>query len=354
MGDPIKFMVDQGSDFKAGPSPITGQTAMSDVLSQYLSSLPGIYNATGGGVGTLSQAELDASKATTGGYNQLALQQLQQYGAPLMAEQGKLAQQAKGIEDSLNPEFAAIRSAAGTQTGNLLNSVNLNGLSEGERAAVERSLNQSNYATGNLGLDNATNAVQNAMSYGDRMSGKRQELSNYINTAGGFMGASQPTQFGGASPMLNNQTSSDVAAGVGQGTLGNLGGTYTNQQNLLADYNWKNSDRWAASDIGKNMGSMCCFIFLEATNGKLPWYVRAERDYYYQQEPAIAAGYKKMAKWLVPLMKKSATIKYLVNLFMVLPLTHVGGYSHMTNNTGWLLSPVKKLWFNIWKAYGTR
>lgn len=357
----------------SGPAPISAYDSTNQQLQAYLNNMPALYRGQAQGI-INNQPSL----------NELGYQQAQQYGLPtakiqqqiadsnaqagaasnlglLQGAGGDVAMAAQALQDKVNPEFKGIR----TQTANLLNSINLNGLSEGERAAVERSLNQSDYATGNLGLDNATNAVQNAMQYGDRMQGKRAELSNIIGTATNAQAGQNAifnpvnTALGTRQTNTGNITSfgmpntgfatNDVMSGVPQIISG-----ASNQQNQLSnEYNKWNSDRGKLDSWAQNMGGMCCFIFLEATNGKLPWYVRAERDYYYQQEPAIAVGYKKMAKWLVPLMKDYSWVKKLVNVFMVLPLTHVGGYSHMTNNTGWLLSPVKKFWFNIWKTYGT-
>lgn len=363
----------------SGPAPISPYDSTNQQLQAYLNNMPALYRGQAQGI-INNQPNL----------NELGYQQAQQYGLPtariqqqiadsnaqagaasnlglLQGAGGDVARAATNLSKELNPNYYKVSDASATGAVNLLNSMNLNGLSEGERAAVERSLNQSNYATGNLGLDNATNAVQNAMSYGDRMSGKRAEYASMLGAANNTLTANQQNNpinttalgLGTSQTNTGNITSfgmpntgfatNDVMSGIPQMISG-----ASNQQNqLLNEYNKWNSDRGKLDSWAQNMGGMCCFIFLEATNGKLPWYVRAERDYYYQQEPAIANGYKKMAKWLVPLMRDHSWIKKLVNMFMVLPLTHVGGYNHMTNNTGWLLSPVKKLWFNIWKTYGT-
>jgi len=331
---------------RAGVAPDSSQESMESILSAYQKNLPSILSATGALTPELAGRELEAAQGTTGGYNQLALDQLQQYGLPI----GQLAQ---NMQDQLNPGVAANAKAAGAKSLDLLNSINLNGLTPAERAETERSLNQSSYATGNLGLDNATNAVQNAMSYGDRLGQKRSDLAGAISTANGFMGSAQPTQFGmNASVNTGKAGDNSQALGFGQGMMGNMTSTQNAQNQLLSEDNWRNSRGYALSDAGKNASSVCCFIFLEATNGKLPWYVRAERDYYYQQEPAIATGYKKMAKWLVPLMRDHSWIKKLVNVFMVTPLTQVGGYDHLVNNKGYTLKPIKHVWFSIWRMYG--
>lgn len=328
-----------GGGPRAGVAPDSSQESMDSILRAYTNNIPGLLQATGAQTPGLAGQELSAAQGTTGGYNQLALDQLRQYGLPF-------AEISRSIDDKLNPEVALSRN----KTMDLLNSINLNGLSGGERAEVERSLNQSNYASGNLGLDNATNSVQNAMQFGDRLGAKRAELAGAISTATGFSGGGAPSRFGGQTPSTGKPGDNSQALGFGSGMLGNLSSTQSAQNNLLSEYNWKNSRGFALSDAGKNASSVCCFIFLEALNGKLPWFVRLERNYYYEQEPRLAVGYKKMAKWLVPLMRKHPSIKHLVNLLMVRPMVIVGGYDHMTNNWGWLLRPVKNFWFSVWKG----
>lgn len=100
----------------------------------------------------------------------------------------------------------------------------------------------------------------------------------------------------------------------------------------------------------------CCFIFLESYNGKLPWWVRVCRDYYYWRNPRIATGYKRMAKWIVPLMQKSAVVRKLVESLMVTPITKYGGW--MCNVPGYTncqsYAPYKNFWFSVWHWLGGR
>jgi len=104
------------------------------------------------------------------------------------------------------------------------------------------------------------------------------------------------------------------------------------------------------SGAGGGGGGLCCFIFLEAYNGKLPWFVRAARDIAYVKYPQVAKGYCKMAKWLVPAMRKSKIVRWLVNKTMVLPLTRYGGYKF--NATGYERCRKYRLaetfWFSVW------
>lgn len=98
-----------------------------------------------------------------------------------------------------------------------------------------------------------------------------------------------------------------------------------------------------------NGGQNCCFIMLEGHNGTLPWYVRLCRDHYYEQEPRVAEGYKRMAKWLVPLMRKSACIKHVVNVLMVKPITRYGAYLCNEANYSLRGHVAKLAWFAVWR-----
>jgi hypothetical protein len=259
----------------AGTPPQSSQETTDQILSAYTSRIPDLLKATSSVSSKLAQDELEASKATTGGYNQLAIDSTNNYAGAMADAQNKVnkgilegsggdvAVAAKALDDKVNPEYAAIRNKAASQTGNLLDSINLQGLSGGERAEVERSLGKSNTATGNLGLDNATNAVSNAMSFGDRLSQKRQELSGIVNGASGFMatknGTFNPVQTAFSGPTgaagnftATNPTSNGGALQFGQGALGTVGGATSAQNALSADYNWKNSSRYALGDIGAN------------------------------------------------------------------------------------------------------
>jgi hypothetical protein len=102
-----------------------------------------------------------------------------------------------------------------------------------------------------------------------------------------------------------------------------------------------------------NPGNACCFIFLEALNGELPDYVRELRDYYYEKEPLIAKGYKRLATKLVPLMKRSKLIKKLVNLIMVRPIVNYGAYVKGLPNGNRYNIIFKLFWFKFWKLIGT-
>lgn len=278
-------------------------------------------------------------------------------GDILRGSGGQNVAEASRQYSQLNPEFASAKSAA----DQLVKSISLTGLSPGEANAVERSLNQTNTGTGNLGLINPTNVVSNAMAFGDRMTQKRQELAGAINTANSLQGTEQ----GAINTMLNGALttpSSSTATNFGMASLPvngsqaftggqNLLGSLTSSQNVLdplwQQHAFQGSAQGYAHSFGENVN--CCFIFLEIYNGELPWYVRVERDNYYRSDPRLPIGYKKMAKWLVPLMRRFKSIRRIVNYTMVKPLSWFGGWKWNVNKWGFLGWPFKQFWFMIWR-----
>lgn len=239
----------------AGAPPASSQETTDQILSAYATRIPEVLRATASQSVPLAQADLAAAQAVQPGYaglqsqaNELAAQQAIKQ---LTGSGAEVATAAKALQDKLDPTQAL----TATKTADLLNSINLNGLSGGERAEVERSLARSATATGNLGLDNATNAVTNAMSFGDRLSQKRAELNSFINTAN----SGNAQRSGTFNPIITAMTQGQVATPssgnafqFGQSALGNIASATGAQNALTSDYNWKNSTRYALSDIGRN------------------------------------------------------------------------------------------------------
>lgn len=121
----------------------------------------------------------------------------------------------------------------------------------------------------------------------------------------------------------------------------------------------------AAGQIGGAAASKggCCFIFMEAYNGRMPWWVRECRNEFAPDDTLRRRGYIKMSKWLVPLMSThpgaSATplkrgIRFLVNVTMIKPLTIWGGWYKNVKGyrLGWMFKPVVNAWFKLWEWYG--
>lgn len=111
-----------------------------------------------------------------------------------------------------------------------------------------------------------------------------------------------------------------------------------------------------SSQFGWGAGLNCCFIFLEALNGKLPWYVRRGRDLFC--EPGRVAGYKRMAAWLVPAMRRSKLVRWAVNTTMVRPFLTCGRWYFGDDVTrtgralGFMSRPICEVWFKTWDVLG--
>lgn len=186
----------------------TPQLTPQQFVDLYKSSLPQILGTVTGQTQPTATELANTTASTNPIYTQSGLDQLrnlapgyQQAGAALQKSQagsnlellngagGNVARSAAALSNELNPT----QKLAQDKSAELMNSINLNGLSNGEHSAVERSLNQSNYATGNLGVDNATTAVNNAMNFGNALSAKRAQLGQAIGTASGV--AANQNQF---------------------------------------------------------------------------------------------------------------------------------------------------------------
>lgn len=368
-------------------SPPSAQQSQAEMMQQYAAGLPAVTRATNAQIMPTAQAQYNAYQAFQPLYNQQNLTQAQQYALPnaqidqqvldsnaqanantnasLITGAGRqAATAAEALNRRLNPNYYNPQDASSRQATNLVNSINLNGLSGGETAAVERSLNQSNTATGNLGLDNATNTVSNAMNFGNALQAKRDALSRALASGTGVAQSAVNSGFNpvnvamdrgpqpaGTTSFANSNNVSSAFTGIGSDLLKNLTSIVNTQLPLQAQSNYQNSGQ---GSYVANASSICCFIFLESYNGVLPWYVRVERDRYYKLYPKVAVGYKKMANWLVPAMRVKTWVRHTVNWLMVKPLSHYGAWSNGLNITGWLCWPFKVGWFTYWKLTSSK
>lgn len=229
----------------------------SQILQSYAQYLPSVLQATNSQAVPTAQASLAADQATAGGEAALNTQLTGQYAPQLAAINSQIQNQqtqagsntiaqelsgsgadaasaAKNLLASQNPDFQKTMDSSATQSQNLLNSYSLNGLSPGEAAATERSTNQGNSGTGNLGLANPTNVVSNAMNFGSAFDAKRAALNTAIGTgnqtASTAIGAFNPITTATAQPgtsgltQFNQSTTGSTGANsalqFGQGLMG--------------------------------------------------------------------------------------------------------------------------------------
>jgi len=100
-------------------------------------------------------------------------------------------------------------------------------------------------------------------------------------------------------------------------------------------------------------GGGCCFIMLESRygDGTMDKVVRRYRDE--KMTPRNRRGYYKMARVLVPLMRKSKVFKWIVAKTFADPLVSYGKWYYGENKHGWIFAPVKTAWLKIFDVVGT-
>ena len=371
-----------GSDYET-----SGAKSPSAVLQAYQKYLPSILQETAAQTPNTAQQQLLAANQTVNpgattsqGINELNLGQLQKYALPeaqvgqgvqrsnalagadtnlaqLTGSGGRAAVAGTQLTNALNPALSASSSGA----SRLVNSIDTTGLSPGEYNATERSLNNTNTASGNLGLVNPTNTISNAMNFGGAYNNKLGILNSAVGTATGAANASTNAINPVSTALYQPNASTGSNFGTGQfantnfGTTSSVGNQNSNSANsLLGSMIGGNNAAMSAGASMANatspqasLGAICCFIFLEAYRGKLPKCVRKGRDKYYSVNHDIATGYRMTAKYLVPLMKSSNIIRNIVWFTMVDPIT-----KHLAHpKKGWRKN-ITHFWLRTWATLG--
>jgi hypothetical protein len=274
---------------------------------------------------------------------------------------GKSVVAANDVNKAINPEYYAARAGSADKLGQLLSGIDPNRLTGAESENVARGLARTGYKSGELNTPSNQGAINAAQTYGSALNEKRNTVSNAINTATqalpsfnmgndvfnqGTGGARSAVQGFTSGPGYAG-TSPQASADLGKSALDVSSGLQAQRMGLKAqqrDY----ADR-SAQFVGS---TICCFIFMEAYGNKLPDYVRVCRDYWYNKYPELSIGYKKMAKWLVPLMKRFKIVRYLVNVSMIKPISRVGKW--LVKDTEVVSKSdiiIHGLWFKFWRTY---
>jgi len=111
-------------------------------------------------------------------------------------------------------------------------------------------------------------------------------------------------------------------------------------------------DAAEASKSGGGGGGGCCWIMLEARygDGTMDDVVRRYRDEVLC--PRKRRGYYRMAKVLVPLMRKSKVFKQIIAWTFADPLVAWGEWYYEKNKWGWIMSPIKNFWMGTLYVVG--
>jgi hypothetical protein len=364
---------------------MSGSTAAENMSSQVVSEMPAYYKAleaqmpgyTTAATNAANQANSSLMGADTSLYNQYAPllnATSQQMGASNLQSNTNALSNTLGspqanslisgynnLQGQMNPAYNSTMSGLSS----MMQDQNPNALSGSEQAAISRGMSQQNYGAGNANVQNPLTNIGNAMLFGQGLQQKQSNFANLAsssaNTANTLQGGQnafglatgQPS--GTSSP--NTSTSSNqfltspnnafglgnTSAAVGGGIMNQLGSTFNSANSAQAG---QQASSGSSSSMGG--GANCCFIFLEIYNGTLPWFVRAARDIEYAKEPRLGDGYKRMARWLVPLMQHSSIVSWLVNQFMVGPLSEQAGYQMKVEGCRARIG-YKKFWWMIWR-----
>ena len=327
------------SNQQSSGSSIGGSTPQ-EIISNYTSYLPSYLQSNLGQVGAYGNALSNTALSGVTGAGGATAGGVQQLSNNLNPSLGTASTAAQGASD------AAGMAAQGAE--NQLGAINLTGLSPGESAATERSLASNNVGTGNLGLLNPTNTIANAMNFGGAFNSKLPLYNTAVNTASGssgaFSNASNAASGAANANSGSNSTFNSIAnpsAGALSGALGNTGLlNQVSQGNFSGSQNQGSGSSWGVANS-------CCFIFMEAYRGQMPVSVRKFRDRYYRLRPDIATGYKRMAKWLVPLMQRYSIVRGLVWHCMIKPATRHTEHPVCNWNKA-----ISRFWLRAWAVYG--
>lgn len=364
-----------------------------DIMMQALQkNLPGLTQVTAQNILPYEQAKIDASKVISPQQMDLQTQLYDTYGQRLnnigneiartnaisQAETDKQVLEGPGkelISSALaaqrvaDPEYFRTREAMAPALEKLIGSYDLTGgLSAGENAAMERSVNQGNAARGVATAPSNIATVQNAVQFGDATRRRQQEnqagLANALNVGTGFLPASR-TGFdpfkvatgktSGANTGENKFTGTQQVGADTMGMSTNMFNQIANTHNNAANINAQRRDGLDRFNetFSSTVGSVCCFIFMEAYNGNIPWYVRASRDAHKTDD--MTRGYKLCSLFMVPQMKKSGIMRWLINATMIKPLTkHAADFCLVPGSEGlmkkhWLC---QKFWPSFWTLLG--
>jgi hypothetical protein len=145
---------------------------------------------------------------------------------------------------------------------------------------------------------------------------------------------------------LHNRQRTRAGTSIALGQALGSDATYT-------DDNFFGAGNQAASTHNIGGGLQCCFIFLQALNGKLPWFVRVARNVMGTDD--TRRGYIRMSKWLVPLMQRSPFMQAAVNGVMIKPMLRYGAWVFKADEakpSGRFFRPVQVFWFKVWEMLG--
>lgn len=352
-------------------------------MQAYQTYLPSLMNEITSNILPSEQAQLNAQQQLSPQQNQLQLQNYQTFGPQfaqvganitgqdqLLAAQnatanlnkagGALGAAEQTANEAVNPQWYQERQQSADALTKLFGSLSdPNTMSGSDIDNISRGLAQMNASQGNEN-QNATTTAAEGMQFGQAGAAlkaqKQSAIEGALGQAGATMGASidqaanPVAQITGSTPNYGNSQIPMPTAPVGQMATSIGTDMFNAVNNLGMQANQINAARPnGLQNFATVMGSMpnvnCCFIFMEAYGGKMPWFVRLARDLTATKD--VRNGYVAMSRWLVPLMRRSKLVRMIVNTLMIKPLTKAA--ASMTGQGGapaWMI--FKHLWYTIW------
>lgn len=206
-------------------------------------------------------------------------------------------------------------------------------------------------------------ADQVAEAYGKLKIDQAQRMTDIAKEGAQFTAAAAPTYANLASPyawgqqslnwagqpstyVTEQQAASQAQALPWSQQLATIAGLGYQYPQSVTEAGTQTSRGESASKQG---GVSCCFIMAEA--GDLTDTVRWARDVRYGKGSIVARGYKRMAKWLVPLMQQYPAVKFLVKYTMTWPIRKVSE-KRIVGRHHPALYPIGFFWEAVWGLYG--
>jgi len=362
----MKAYVPNGTD-PSNPNQqnILGSTAQS--ATAFTDLLPYFQRALNQQITPNAQAQLDAAKATSPGYNQLMLDLIKQYGPQLsqigsqlqgqnvanantiLGNQGTdLLKTGYNASQIFDKPYYQSRDAAATQLQNLLQgSSDISGnLTGSEQNQIAQGLAREGVQRGTANAPSNIETVANATQYGNaafqRQQTEKSALSNAIQTATSFLPASKSgvnvfdtvsgtagpnmgtSQFQGINTNMGTPIGPQVLQGQQQIGAVDLGGQYSqnmNSANIKANQkDWADYLSQVSSSIGSIVGGVAgaaaCWVAREVYGSENPTWMKFRTWILNDAPKELKDMYLENGEFTADVIRFNPLLKYIIKEWM--------------------------------------
>ncbi len=158
-----------------------------------------------------------------------------------------------------------------------------------------------------------------------------------------------------------------AVAGVGETAVKTMAGVpqeiWAKAAEWLGQYTLQAPATGAVTEAESKKGAgfgVCCFIFCATDpTDELLQVIRRYKDSHFSKLSTVARGYKRLAIWLVPSMRRHNIVKQLIKYVMVHPMElYAKAYYDGETFKKTILSPIANFWVSIYwlvgKLYGEK